>query len=273
MAKNDPEIVRLAGRHVLELFSSAGAKVPLIYHGYKRSRGLVEDCREFAKGNELNGHEGQVLLLSAWFHDAGYVQANGAARQTSIDLARAFLAAEGQPKGLADEVARCLTAVGDESLRDGLAGDVLHDALLAPIAGKSYLDEAELLRLEDEQRTGKVYSDVEWTRSRIAWLQQHPFRTGWAQLKYEGGRAKNLTRLHQLLRRQLGEATEQKAEEAKLSKNTARAAGGLFGDLSRNQLRIMSIADRRTSTMIHVNAIMISLVVGLVLRKIEEHPT
>ena len=38
-----------------------------------------------------------------------------------------------------------------------------------------------------------------------------------------------------------------------------------------SDLRIMSIADRRTSTMIHVNAIMISLVVGLVLRKIEEH--
>jgi len=33
VAKNDPEIVRLAGRHVLELFSSAGAEVPLIRCG------------------------------------------------------------------------------------------------------------------------------------------------------------------------------------------------------------------------------------------------
>jgi hypothetical protein len=48
-------------------------------------------------------------------------------------------------------------------------------------------------------------------------------------------------------------------------------AEGLFGDLTRNQLRILSIADRRTNTMVHVNAIMISLIVGLVLRKIEEH--
>ena len=46
MSKNDPEIVRLAGQHVLELFTSADA--PLIYHGYKRSRALVDDCKEIA---------------------------------------------------------------------------------------------------------------------------------------------------------------------------------------------------------------------------------
>ena len=45
----------------------------------------------------------------------------------------------------------------------------------------------------------------------------------------------------------------------------------VFSDLTRNQLRLLSIADRRTATMIHVNAIMISLVVGLMLRKLEEH--
>ena len=52
MAKDDPDIVRLAGR-------------------YKRSRELVDTCREIAKGNKLDGAEGEVLLLSAWFHDAG----------------------------------------------------------------------------------------------------------------------------------------------------------------------------------------------------------
>ena len=43
MSKSDSEIVRLAGRHVFELFSNASADVPLIYRGFKRSRGLVDD--------------------------------------------------------------------------------------------------------------------------------------------------------------------------------------------------------------------------------------
>ncbi|SRR6266478_4802288 len=115
MSKSDSEIVRLAGRHVFELFSNASADVPLIYHGFKRSRGLVDDCREIAKGNKLDGAEGDVLLLSAWFHDAGYAARKDGGREESIELAQTFLASHGQrarARSLADVVASCLTSAG-----------------------------------------------------------------------------------------------------------------------------------------------------------------
>ncbi len=272
MGKNDSEIVRLAGEHVLDLFSNASAEVPLIYRGYKRSRELVDDCREIAKGSKLNGEAGQIALLSAWFHDAGFAVAKEGAREKSIKIARDFLSRQGQPESVADAVAACIEGVaGGQDGPDGLASAVLHDALLAPLGSKNYLAQAELLRLEEEQRTGNAYSDVEWTRNQIEYLRNNNYRTRWAQLEYDARKAKTLARLHKLLRKQLGEASEQKAEEAKITKNAGRTVEGLFGDLTRNQLRVLSIADRRTGTMIHVNAIMISLVVALVLRKIEEH--
>ncbi len=271
MGKGNSEIVQLAGQHMFELFRKVNTDSPLIYHGFKRSRELVDVCKEIAKGCKLNGEDGQILLLSAWFHDAGYAVAKDGGREKSIELARAFLAQKGQPEGLADAVAACLEVVDDEYAHAGLTDEVLHDALLAPLASKNHVEEAELLRLEEERRTGKSYSDVEWTQGRIDYLHGHAYRTRWAQLEYNGQRAKNLVRLHKLLRRQLDEATEQRAEEAKISKNAGRTVEGIFGDLTRNLLRLLSIADRRTSTMIHVNAIMMSLVVGLVLRNIEEH--
>jgi hypothetical protein len=270
MAKDDPDIVRLAGRHVFELFRNANTDSPLIYHGLKRSRELVDACREIAKGSKLNGADAEVLLLSAWFHDAGSAAGNGG-REKSIEIARAFLAHHEQPKSLADAVAACLEVVDDGDTHDGLADEVLHDALLAPLASKNYVAEAELLRLEEEGRTGKRYSDVEWTQSRIDYLHKHTYRTRWAQLEYNGPRAKNLVRLHKLLRRQMEEAAEHQADDAKVANTLGRVAGKIFGDLTSNQFKLLSIADRRTSTMIHVNAIMISLVVGLVLRKIDEY--
>ena len=270
MAKDDPDIVRLAGQHVFELFQKANPDPPLIYHGYKRSRELVDTCREIAKGSKLNGADGQVLLLSAWFHDAGYAAGNGG-REKSIELARAFLARHGERESLADAVAACLKRLDDGDAHAGLAHDVLHDALLAPLANKSHVEEGELLRLEEQGRTGKSWSDVEWTRSQIDFLHKQAYRTRWAQLEYDGQRAKNIVRLHKLLRKQLEEATEDRADEAKAAKNLGRAVESVFGDLTKNQLKLLSIADRRTSTMIHVNAIMISLMVGLVLRKIEEY--
>jgi len=122
--------------------------------------------------------------------------------------------------------------------------------------------EAELLRLEEERRTRKSGSDVDWTRSRIDQLEQSSYRTRWAQLEYENGRARNLVRLNKLLRRQEEESTAQREVGTKAAKNLGKVVESVFSDLTRNQLRLLSIADRRTATMIHVNAIMISLVVG-----------
>ena len=270
MAKDDPDIVRLAGQHVFELFQKANTDPPLLYRGYKRSRELVDTCKEIAKGNKLNGAEGEVVLLSAWFHDAGYAAGNGE-REKSIELARAFLARQGQPESLTDAVAACLALGDGGATRDGVAHEVLLDALLVPLANKGHVAEAELLRLEEEGRTGKRYSDVEWTQSRIDYLEKHAYRTRWAQLEYDGQRAKSIVRLRKRLRKQREEATGHRADEARIAKTLGRTVESIFGDLTKNQLKLLSIADRRTSTMIHVNAIMISLLVGLVLRKIEEY--
>src|SRR5260370_40652187 len=145
-------------------------------------------------------------------------------RREDIRLGRAFLGDPGEPEGLADAVAACLEVVDDGDTHDGPAHEVLHDALLAPLANKNYVEEAELLRLEEEGRTGKRYSDVEWTQNRIDYLHKHAYRTRWAQLEYNGQRAKNIVRLHRLLRRQLEEATEHRADEAKVAKTLGRAA-------------------------------------------------
>jgi len=268
MGKDESEIVRLAGRHVFELFRNSNPGSPLIYYGYKRSREVVGVTKEIAKGNKLNGDDGQVLLLAAWFHDAGYAGGENGGLAKSIEHARTFLAQQGQPQRIGDAVAACLQGVDGEDLHDGLVQDVLRDALLVSIASKNYPQEAELLRLDEERLTGKVYSDVEWTRSRIDYLQNHAFRTRWAQLEYNGQRARNLVRLHKLLRRQTEDLA---AGGAKIASRPARTTDRLFGELTRNQLKLLSIADRRTSTMIHVNAIMISVLVALVLRRIEDH--
>jgi hypothetical protein len=148
---------------------------------------------------------------------------------------------------------------------------VLHDALLARLAGKNQVKAGELLRFEEDRRNGRAYSDVEWTQSRIDRLEKHPFLTRWAELEYDARSAASLVRLHKQLRKQIGEETDRRAEESKATKSYGRSVESLFGDLTRNQLRMFSIADHRTGTMIHVNAIMISLLVALVLRNIDRH--
>ena len=270
MGKHDTDLVRLAAEHVFELFKGANPDVPLVYHGFNRTRELVVSCKDIAKGCKLEDDELQTLLLAAWFHDAGYAVGLDGDERKGIELCREFLARQQASATLRDRVIACLAGVngnGAAASRIATAGDdVLHDAILMSLASKSYLQDAELLRLEIERRRGKLYTDVEWTQECIAFFDHHPFHTRYAQLEYNDRRAANLVGLHKLLRKQVEEAAEERAEQARVSKGVGKTVESIFYYLTKLQVGLVGLADRRTSTMIHVNAIMISIVIGLLLR-------
>jgi len=269
MSKHDPPIVRSATQHVFQIFRDARPDNPLVFHNFGRARALVDACRDIADGAKLDDGDMSVLLLAAWFHDTGYAVGPKGNRKQSAEVARAFLAEQRELQELADEVAAAIED-SDSPSPDKPVREVLHDALLVPIASKNYLELAEQFRLERERRNGEVHSDVEWSNICIAFFDNHRFLTRYAQLEYNGRRAGNLVRLHKLLRKQVAEATDQDAQQAKATRDVGKTVENIFDSISRNQIRLFQIADRRTSTMIHVNAIMITLVVGLLLRRLEE---
>lgn len=269
MSKNN-DIVRRSAEHVFGLFRGAARDGALVYHGFDRARSVASACKEIAKGCKLDDEQTQIAMLAAWFYDAGYAAGPNTDRQQSVEMLRAFLAEQGEPAELADAVEACMT--GSQSYtHETLAQEVLHDALLVPMADKSFLRKLGLLRLEKERRGGVHQSDVEWTEACILYLDQHPFRTRYAQIEYNAGRAENVVRLHKLLRKQQAEAAEERAEQDKASKGLGKTVEGIFSEMTKTQLKLLNVSDRRTSTMIHVNAIMISLIVGLLLRKMDEH--
>ena len=268
---HDKDIIRSAADRVFALFRDADKSGALVYHGYDRARELAKACREIGKGCGLSDREMRIALLAAWFHDAGRTagpQANGV---ESAAMAREFLAAEGEPAELADAVEACMRAATD-GVVETPAQEVLHDALLVETAGKDYLRELGLLRLEEERRGGAPLPEIEWTERRIRFVEQHPFLTRYAQLEYNRGRSENLVKLHKLVREQREQAAEERAQEEKAEKGLGKTVEELYSDINSNQFKLMNLADRRTATMVHVNAIMISLTVALLVRHIDTHP-
>ena len=270
MSKHENDIVRSAADHVFVLFRDAARDAALVYHGYDRSRELVRACKEIAKGSDLDERETRIALLAAWFHDAGYTAGAQTDGVESAAIARQFLTGQEDAAAMAEAVEACMRAAKDGVL-ESPAQEVLHDALLVSTADKDYLRALRLLRLERERRGAPPLSDVEWTESCIRFVEQHPFRTRYAQVEYNRGRAENLVRLHNLLREQREEAAGERAQAEKAEKGLGKTVEDLYNDITKNQLKILNVADRRTATMVHVNAIMISLIVGLLLRHIDDH--
>jgi Family of unknown function (DUF5706) len=271
MGKRDDDIVRSAGDQVFELLRDSAREGALVFHSYDRARERARGCREIGKSSSLEDGEMRIALLAAWFHDAGYAAGPHGNGVESAAIARRFLTAKGAPAELVDSVVACMRAAADGVLENP-AHEVLHDALLVPTAGKDYLSQARLLRLEKERRGEPAVSDVEWIESCVRFVEQHPFRTRYAQLEYNRGRAANLVLLHDLLREQREEAADQRAQAEKAEKAFSNTVEDLYTDISKNQMKLLSIADRRTATMVHVNSIMISLVVALLVRHVDVNP-
>ena len=269
MGKPENQIVRLASEHVFSLFREEQASAAVAFHGFKHSRDVVSAAKGIAKGSDLDGGDTRTVLLAAWFVDAAYAVAPDGQRRNGAELARDFLQRSGQPESLIDDVTTCIEAAPSPAHGE-LLHEVLHDALLSPLADKGFIRKAELYRLDQDRRMGKRFTDTEWTERCIAFFEAHPYRTRYAQLEFERGREANLVRLHKRLRKQKERTALQKSDEAmKVAKGAGKTVENVFYSLTKMTLQLMAIADRRTATMIHVNALMISAVLTLLVRKLD----
>lgn len=277
MGKHNGHLVRAAREHVFSLFRSAGPDLVLEYHHFARTREIVDACKEIAKGCGLPDDAREVALLGAWLYDACYATGSDDHAQ-SLELCTRFLEEQQAHHPSREQLAACFAdGCGVERAAEPhgapaeevTAADVLHDARLAVLAAKDYVARVELLRLELQRRSARTFSDAEWTQHCIAFFGAHPYRTPFAQLTFGPGRAANLARLQRQLRKQLRALERERADGASdTAKHMGKSAGSLYYHVTRIQLGLMGLADHRTSTMIHVNAIMISVVVALLGRRI-----
>jgi hypothetical protein len=286
MSKHKGNHVRAAREHVFTLFRAAAERVVLEYHHFARTREIVDGCKEIAKGSKVDGDAREIAVLCAWFYDACYTTGSDD-HAKSVELCLQFLEQQQAPHPSHEQIVACfrgLDAVDgiDDVERaapggpdgapaeDVTASDILHDARLAVLASKDYVERVELLRYELQRRSGKTFSDVEWIQHCIAFFDAHPYRTPFAQVAYDSGRALNLARLQKLLRKQVRKSEHERADgESSIAKRVGRSAESLYYHFTRIQMGLLALADRRTSTMLHVNAIMLSIVVALLARRIQ----
>jgi hypothetical protein len=147
-----------------------------------------------------------------------------------------------------------------------------------------------MLRKEIELLTGKEIKGAAWRQSTIELLQKHRYFTDFARNRLEEGKQRNL---EMLLRKAEAKRVEkeflEKAEvdavpNAKPGKATGNAGSGsgfgipkrgietMFRLTSRNHMELSGMADSKANIMISVNAIIISVVLSLLLRRLEDMP-
>jgi len=226
-------------------------------------------------------------------------------------MAEAFLEGTGVDRGIIDSIRKCVLATQLPQRAVTLVEQIVCDADLYHLGTDEFSDRNKLMRKEAEAVHHRKISKEEWRRSTIPFLESHHYYTDYCRLLLNEKQQENLDKLkakqpedeehvlngllrqHGLLEsvggngnplegllRKAGVSDEpgdgngekQAAKEKKnKKKDPGRGIDTVFRITSNNNQRLSSQADSKAHILIQVNAIIISVLLSLLLRKIEDH--
>jgi hypothetical protein len=147
---------------------------------------------------------------------------------------------------------------------------------------KSFFAKSDFLRLELEKRNGQRFSEVEWLNTTLEFIARNQFLTEYAREEYGKRREKNILALQEMLREA---ETDQLAADAKDEQVKGKAAKKkekeikpergietMFRVVPKNHLDLSSMADNKANLMLSTSSIIISIVFGLLISKLDTNP-
>lgn len=229
-----------------------------LFHNYKHTTDVVQATKKLAEESEIEEEEKELMLIAAWFHDAGLVDTYEGHEKASANLAEDFLKENNYSEPQIEEVKRLILSTNPEHVPKDLPEEILHDADISHIGKKGFFRKGELLRVETEHFTNKTFSELSWQKDQYDFLINHDFITQAAKEKYEKRRAKNIKKQRSNIHKARKVTTRKKT-----GKDFGRGIDTLYRANYRNHINLSAIADGKANMMISINTIILSVIVTL----------
>jgi len=255
----------------------------LVYHNLEHTEKVVNAAQQIANHYQLNEQDFFTVTVAAWFHDTGYFEdalnheAKGAA------LADDFLAKHKVNQEIRDQVKSAILATKIPQKPKSEIDKILCDADLFHLGLADFRAKGKLMHKENELIYKKEISKSEWRKKDIQFMESHHYHTDYANLLLSDQKQKNIEKLKSKLTAQEVINTELQepksfapviVKDKKKKDKDDRPDKGIetmFRITSANNQRLSDMADNKAHILITVNSIMLSLIVSLLLRRLEDH--
>lgn len=256
----------------------------LLYHNLAHTESVVAATREIASHSHLSNRELFITTLAAWFGDVGYHADGLHAVQTGISMAEGFLKGAGVNGTSAREVAGCLQAASGTKEPTSLAEQVAADAAFYYLGTDGFAERSRLLRKEWEAVHGTGIPKEEWARRSLQLLETHHYHTPYCQRLLNRPKKAHIEKLKKKLKEApvLVGAMAPLTAEAPLShplpeaESTAlrveKGTETLFRVTSGVSQRLSEQADNKANILISVNSIIMSILLSIVVARLDRYP-
>ncbi len=256
----------------------------LIFHNLEHTEAIVEAVRLIGTHDQLSEEEMEMVQIAAWFHNTGYKDAYIGHNEESKAIAATFLNKENVPPQKRDKILNCILAskVGNKPKEN--IEKVLVDARQTVVKEDNFRVQLDLLRQELLAVKKEEQSEVESLQSYLKAILKYEFHTNYGKEVLQPARDKLKTKLEKRLNKlqkmvdeslssDLGvTAAQLKAMKKKLQKAEGRPERGIetmFRLTSKNHLDLSGMADSKANIMISINSIILSVVLGSLMQKLD----
>lgn len=263
-------IYKKAGEYVTGLFE----RVPnpnLVYHNLEHTKTVVDRAEEIAQHYHLNEKDMMILGVAAWFHDTGHLFTGAAQHEEkSVELMKEFIVNFGTDPELINEIERAILSTKMPRHPSNLLQQILCDADTYHFGTKEFKETNKLVRKEYILREAKI-DKQEWNKRTISMLQSHQYYTTYCLDLLEEQKQLNMKKLKKKI-----EDLSDEEDDLLVIKNTnnltTKGIQTMLRLTSENHLKLSDMADNKANILISVNAIIISVILGVLLRKLQEEP-
>lgn len=274
----ETELVHKSRSYAQQVFQNLPATFS--YHNLQHTTEVVAAAETIGIDAGLSQEQKEILLIAAWLHDTGYANNPRNHETAAMEEAERLLNSWNASTHIIAGVKAAIEATQMPQQPKDRISEILCDADLHHLASENIDDISERLRKEWELTLNKTYSDDQWIQLNINFFKQHQYFTSYGRTILQERKERNIKKLKKKLKKDIDKDYVKSLEkdleklQRKMDKksNPERGVETMFRIASENHITLSGMADTKANIMISINSIILSVVVTVLFRKLEEFP-
>jgi predicted metal-dependent HD superfamily phosphohydrolase len=289
---NYDELLKKVEAHTAEFFREH-TDPKLFYHNYAHTKNVLDKSKRIADHYQLDDRNFFIVSAAACFHDTGQFIKNGEGHEEkSAELAQEFLNGIGVSEEDIAAIKKCIMATALPQGPTSLNEQIICDADMFNLGTDNFKEQNKILKREAEAVSGNIIDGLTWRASSIGILENHVYHTDYCKLLLNKKKEENLNWLKNRQEEKMekakaaalvqntsnevqtlpgGNTGDQKPKKIKKKDKPERGIETMFRITSSNSIRISVMADNKAHIMISVNSIIISVVLALIIKNLDEN--
>lgn len=247
----------------------------LLFHNLQHTEYVVSKAIEIINHYQLSEQETIIVTTAAWFHDTGYLFAPPAEHEEkSVEIMKTYAREKQLPFDMVNEITGCIMATKIPRNPIGMMQEILCDADTYNFGTKDF-KRTNLLVFEEFQNGSETQlSKRKFDEGAFEMLKNHQYYTSYCKEQLKDTKKENMKKLKKKLEKNEAEDYELKLDRNEITEKdgTTKGMQTMLRLTSSNHIKLSDMADSKANILISVNAIIISVILGVLLRKLQTDP-